>query len=263
MSGQPPILEWRDVRKRFGGPPVLDGLSLSVAAGRSLVIIGGSGQGKSVALKLALGLLHTDGGEVLFEGRRLPGGLGRTQKRLYRAAGVLFQGAALFDSLKVWENVAFRLINADGRGGKSARKAALEALDQVRLEPAVADLYPSELSGGMQKRVGLARAIVTRPRILFFDEPTTGLDPVTAETINLLIVDLVKRLGCTAVSITHDLVSARTIADEIAMLDQGKVVWTGSAADLDRADHPAVRRFVQSSGGSRAQSTIQRSDGII
>ena len=246
MSPRPPILEWRGVTKRFGGKQVLDGLDLTVDAGRSLVVMGGSGQGKSVTLKLALGLLRADAGEIRFEGRRLPGGLGGAQQRLYRAAGVLFQGAALFDSLTVWENVAFRLINADGRDRKVARVAALDALEQVRLEPAVADLYPSELSGGMQKRVGLARAIVARPRILFFDEPTTGLDPVTADAINLLIVDLVKRLGCTAVSITHDLVSARTIADEIAMLDQGKVIWRGPVADLDQARDPAVRRFVRS-----------------
>lgn len=252
MATSGPILEWRAVSKRFGGKTVLDGLDLTVDAGRSLVIMGGSGQGKSVTLKLALGLLRADAGEVLFEGRRLPGGLARHQQKLYRASGVLFQGAALFDSLTVWENVAFRLINADGRGRKAARKAALEALDQVRLESSVADLYPSELSGGMQKRVGLARAIVGRPRILFFDEPTTGLDPMTAEAINLLIVDQVKRLGCTAVSITHDVVSARTIADEIAMLDQGKVVWRGPASGLDTARQATVQRFVRSSRGQPA-----------
>lgn len=249
MTVTTPILEWRAVRKRFGGKTVLDGLDLAVDAGRSLVIMGGSGQGKSVTLKLALGLMRADAGEVLFEGRALPGGLGRHQQRLYRACGVLFQGAALFDSLTVWENVAFRLINADGRGRKPARAAALEALDQVRLEASVADLYPSELSGGMQKRVGLARAIVGKPRILFFDEPTTGLDPMTAEAINLLIVDLVKRLGCTAVSITHDMVSARTIADDIAMLDRGKVVWRGPVKDLDQARDAVVQRFISSSAG--------------
>lgn len=252
MTGRAPILEWRGVTKRFGGKLVLDRLDLTVAEGRSLVIMGRSGQGKSVTLKLALGLMRADAGEMRFEGRRLPGGLRGAQQRLYRAAGVLFQGAALFDSLTVWENVAFRLINADGRSRRMAKTAALDALDQVRLDPEVAELYPSELSGGMQKRVGLARAIVARPRILFFDEPTTGLDPVTADAINLLIVDLVKRLGCTAVSITHDLVSARTIADEIAMLDQGKVIWRGPVAELDQSQDPAVRRFARSGGGDRS-----------
>lgn len=246
MTGSGPILEWRGVRKQFGGKAVLDGLDLVIPEGRSVVVMGGSGQGKSVTLKLALGLLRPDAGEIHFMGQRLPGALGNAQKRLYRASGVLFQGAALFDSLRIWENVAFRLINADGWGRRRARRAALEALEQVRLDPAVADLYPSELSGGMQKRVGLARAIVARPRLLFLDEPTTGLDPETARAINLLIVDLVGRLGCTAVSITHDLVSARTIADDIALLHEGRVRWRGAPADLDRTDDPVVRRFVDS-----------------
>lgn len=255
MRPRPPILEWRDVRKRFGGPPVLDGLNLSVEAGRSLVIIGGSGQGKSVALKLALGLMRPDSGQILFDGAPLPGLLQGRQRRLYAASGVLFQGSALFDSLPVWENVAFRLLQADGRSRKAARAAALEALAQVRLEPSVADLYPSELSGGMQKRVGLARAIVAKPRVLFFDEPTTGLDPMTAAAINALIVDQVKRLGCTAISITHDLVSANTIADEVAMLDKGVIVWRGPAADLPRADNTFVRRFLDSAAGLPAAKT--------
>ena len=256
MRSRPPVLEWRDARIRFGGAPVLDGLNLSVAAGRSLVIIGGSGQGKSVTLKLALGLMRPDSGRVLFEGSPLPGLMQRGQNRLYAAAGVLFQGAALFDSLTVWENVAFRLLNADGVGREPARAAALEALDQVKLEASAADLYPSELSGGMQKRVGLARAIVARPRVLFFDEPTTGLDPSTAATINALIVDQVKRLGCTAVSITHDLISARTIADEIAMLQGGRIVWRGPTAEFDQTDHPSVRLFRRGAAGLPDQGDL-------
>jgi len=246
---RPPVLEWRDVRKSFAGKPVLNGLDLTVEAGRSLVIMGGSGQGKSVALKLALGLMRPDSGQVRFDGAPLPGLLQTRQRRLYAASGVLFQGAALFDSLPVWENVAFRLLQADGRSRKAARAEAIEALLQVKLDPSVATLYPSELSGGMQKRVGLARAIVARPRILFFDEPTTGLDPMTAASINALIVDQVKRLGCTAISITHDLVSARTIADEIAMLDQGVIVWRGPASDLPNADSRQVRRFLDGAAG--------------
>jgi len=241
-----PVLEWRAVSKRFGGKLVLDELNLSVAAGQSLVIIGGSGQGKSVTLKLALGLIRPDGGEILFDGRRLPGLFGHRRRQLYRNGGVLFQGGALFDSLTIWESIAFRLLNADGQDPRVARAAALAALEQVQLEPSVADMHPSELSGGMQKRVGLARAIVGRPRILFLDEPTTGLDPVTAASINQLIVDQVRRLGCTAVSITHDLVSARTIADEVAMLDAGRVVWRGTPDAMDEATEPTVRRFVES-----------------
>ncbi|MFD3263609.1 ABC transporter ATP-binding protein [Phenylobacterium ferrooxidans] len=244
MSGARPKLEWRNVTKRFGDVTVLDRLNLSVETGRSMVIIGGSGQGKSVMLKLALGLVAPDGGRVVLDGRGLPGFGGRLQRRLLARSGVLFQSAALFDSLTVWENVAFRLINADGVSRKAARIRALDALARVRLEEAVADVFPSELSGGMQKRVGLARAIAADPEVLFFDEPTTGLDPVTAAVINDLIVDQVRRLGCTAVSITHDLASARRIGDQIAMLHDGQIVWQGAPGELDQTSNPHVRAFV-------------------
>ncbi len=237
-------LEWKGVRKRFGGAPVLDGLNLSVASGRSLVIIGGSGQGKSVTIKVAMGLVRPDAGEVLVDGENLIGMGGGARRELFSRIGVLFQGAALFDSLTVWENVAFRLINADGVSRKEAKARAIEALSRVRLQASVANSHPSELSGGMQKRVGLARAVVANPEILFFDEPTTGLDPITAAAINELIVDQVRGLGCTAVSITHDLDSARTIGDEIAMLHGGQIVWRGPPAELDRSDNPYVRQFV-------------------
>jgi phospholipid/cholesterol/gamma-HCH transport system ATP-binding protein len=236
-------LEWKGVRKRFDGAPVLDGLNLSVAPGRSLVIIGGSGQGKSVTIKVAMGLVRPDAGEVLVDGKNLIAD-GRSRRALFSRIGVLFQGAALFDSLTVWENVAFRLINADGVSRKAAKARAIEALGRVRLQASVADSHPSELSGGMQKRVGLARAVVANPEILFFDEPTTGLDPITSAAINELIVDQVRGLGCTAVSITHDLASARTIGDEIAMLHGGQIVWRGSPVELDRSDNPYVRQFV-------------------
>lgn len=236
-------LEWKGVRKRFDGP-VLDGLDLSVAAGRSLVIIGGSGQGKSVTIKVAMGLVRPDAGQVLVDGEDLIGMGGASRRKLFERIGVLFQGAALFDSLSVWENVAFRLINADGAPRKEAKARAIEALGRVHLGVHVADSYPSELSGGMQKRVGLARAVVANPEIIFFDEPTTGLDPITSSAINELIVEQVRGLGCTAVSITHDLASARTIGDEIAMLHAGKIIWRGSPAELDRTDNPYVRQFV-------------------
>ena len=239
-----PKLVWKGVSKRFDGPPVLDRLDLSVAAGQSLVIIGGSGQGKSVTIKLALGLLRPDLGQVLMEGADVAGLSEDARRRLFSKVGVLFQGAALFDSLTVWENVAFRLLNADQVGRAEARARAIEALARVRLAPAVADLAPSELSGGMQKRVGLARAIVAAPEMLFFDEPTTGLDPINAGAINALIVDQVRSLGSTAVSITHDLSSARAIADEIAMIHGGRIVWRGPAADLDTTDNGYVRQFV-------------------
>ena len=244
MSGSRPKLEWRNVSKRFGDVTVLDGLNLSVETGRSTVIIGGSGQGKSVMLKLALGLVAPDRGKVLLDGQALPGFGGRRQGRLLTSSGVLFQSAALFDSLTVWENVAFRLINADGVPRKAARTRALDALARVRLDEAIADVFPSALSGGMQKRVGLARAIAADPQVLFFDEPTTGLDPITAAVINDLIVDQVKRLGGTAVSITHDLASARRIGDQIAMLHQGQIVWQGAPGELDQTRNPHVQAFV-------------------
>jgi phospholipid/cholesterol/gamma-HCH transport system ATP-binding protein len=240
----PPKLAWKGVDKRFEGAPVLAGLDLAVDAGRSLVIIGGSGQGKSVTLKLALGLMQPDAGQILLEGQDIAGLRGRARRRLFSRFGVLFQGSALFDSLRVWENVAFRLINADAVSRGAARLQAIEALERVRLGAAVADLYPGELSGGMQKRVGLARAVVARPEILFFDEPTTGLDPITAAAINALIIEQVRRLGCTAVSITHDLASARTIGDEIALLHDGRIIWRGGPDELARTSDPRVRQFV-------------------
>lgn len=237
----PPKLEWRGVRKAFGENVVLDGIDVSVAAGRSLVIIGGSGQGKSVTIKIAQGLMRPDAGAVFMDGAEVTG---RPTVELARRFGTLFQGAALFDSLTVWENVAFRLIHADGVGRRPARERALEAMEKVHLPASTATLRPGALSGGMQKRVGLARAVVASPEILFFDEPTTGLDPITADVINELIVEQVRRLGCTAVSITHDMASARKIGDEIAMLHAGRIVWRGPAADIDASGNAYVEQFV-------------------
>jgi phospholipid/cholesterol/gamma-HCH transport system ATP-binding protein len=242
---QVPKLQWKGVSKRFDDLAVLDDLDLAVEAGRSLVIIGGSGQGKSVTIKIALGLIAPDTGQVALDGADVIGLSGAKRRALFSRVGVLFQGSALFDSLSVWENVAFRLINADHVSRKVAKARAIEALARVRLGASVADQFPSELSGGMQKRVGLARAVVADPEILFFDEPTTGLDPITSAVINELIVDQVRHLGCTAVSITHDLASARTIGDDIAMLHGGKIVWRGPPAELDTTDNPYVRQFVE------------------
>ena len=242
-----PKLELRNVSKRFEGRVVLDGVSLDVPVGRSLVIIGGSGAGKSVTLKIAIGLMQPDSGEVLVDG--VPVGRadapGKTQAEHMAKFGLLFQGGALFDSLNVWQNVAFRLTNADRVSRREARERACEALRQVGLDPAaVSKLYPNEISGGMQKRVGLARAIVAHPEIIFFDEPTTGLDPINSDVINNLIVEQVRRLGCTAVSITHDMASARKIADEIAMLHAGRIVWRGPAAEIDPTGAPDGAQFV-------------------
>ncbi len=245
MSGPAhPKLQLQGVSKRFGPRLVLDGVDIAVEAGRSLVIIGGSGQGKSVTLKIAAGLLAPDAGRVLMDGVDITELRGGERSRHAGRYGLLFQGAALFDSLRVWENVAFRLINADGVPRREARARALETLAKVGLPASVAGRYPNELSGGQQKRVGLARAVVAHPEILFFDEPTTGLDPITADVINNLIVEEVRRLGCTAVSITHDMASARKIGDEIAMLQDGRIVWRGPAADIDHSDNPYVDQFI-------------------
>ena len=237
-----PKLELRNVHKRFGGGrAVLDGVSLDVPVGRSLVIIGGSGAGKSVTLKIAIGLMQPDSGTVLIDGQAVGG---RDTRGRMAKFGMLFQGAALFDSLCVWRNVAFRLINADHVPAREAKARALEALEDVGLPRRAADLFPNEISGGMQKRVGLARAMVGHPEILFFDEPTTGLDPINADVINELIREQVHRLGCTAVSITHDMASARKIADEIAMLHAGRIVWRGPASQIDRSGDPYVEQFI-------------------
>ena len=239
-----PKLELRGVNKRFGGKTVLAGIDLAVEKGRSLVIIGGSGQGKSVTIKIAIGLMRPDAGKVLVDGQDVTrlGAAGR--RKLASQFGMLFQGAALFDSLCVWENVAFRLVNADGVKRGEARERAVDALARVGLKADVADLYPGELSGGMQKRVGLARAVVAEPAVIFFDEPTTGLDPINADVINDLIVEQVKRLGCTAVSITHDMASARKIGDEIAMLHNGQIVWRGPTAQIDTSGNAYVDQFI-------------------
>ncbi len=239
-----PLLELVGVRKDFGGKPVLQGVDLDVAPGRSLVVIGSSGSGKSVMLKTALGLLAPDAGEVRFGGEVVSGSKSR-QEAMRARIGMLFQSAALFDSLTVWENVAFRLIHAERVKRTEARERAIETLRKVRLGPDVADLRPAEISGGMQKRVGLARAIVSRPDLIFFDEPTTGLDPITADAINDLIVEQVRALGAATVSITHDMASARKIADEIAMLFEGRIIWRGPASEIDASGHAHVDQFVK------------------
>ena len=239
-----PMLELRGVKKAFGPKVVLDGVTIPVEKGKSLVIIGGSGQGKSVTIKIAIGLLQPDAGQVFVDGQDVADIPQKERGKLAARFGMLFQGAALFDSLSIWENIAFRLVNADKVPRKEARDRAVDALGRVGLPASVANLYPIELSGGMQKRAGLARAVVANPEIIFFDEPTTGLDPINADVINDLIVEQVKRLGCTAVSITHDMASARKIGDEIAMLHKGKIVWRGPAADIDHSGNAYVDQFV-------------------
>ncbi len=253
MTSEKMKISIRDLHKAFGSNQVLRGVNLDVAEGQSLVVIGGSGSGKSVLLKCVLGLLKPDNGAIEIDGVNIARQTGGDRRLIAELSGMLFQGGALFDSLKVWENVAFRLVYAEKKPRKQARDKAIDCLAQVGLAPEVGDLSPAELSGGMQKRVGLARAIASDPEILFFDEPTTGLDPIMADVINNLIVDRVKALGATTISITHDMASARKIADEIAMLYQGRIIWRGKPDDIENSGNPMVDQFVH----GRAEGPIQ------
>ena len=248
-----PILRLQNVEKSFGKNHVLRGVDLEVQPGESVVIIGGSGSGKSVMLKNALGLMTPDSGRIFFNGKDVTKARGAARNNMRDRIGMLFQAGALFDSLTVWENVAFRLLNSDGLSRSSAKERAIETLRKVRLGPDVAGLYPAEISGGMQKRVSLARSIISDPDLIFFDEPTTGLDPITADAINDLILEQVRGLGAAAVTITHDMPSARKIADDIAMLFEGRIIWRGRAADVDHSGNPYVDQFVH----GRAEGPIQ------
>lgn len=243
MSEAPPKIRLRGVAKRFGDKVVLDGIDLDVPAVSSLVVIGGSGSGKSVLLKCILGIIEPDQGTIEIDGDDLARLPRRERARRRAEIGMLFQNGALFDSLPVWENVAFGLLARRRVSRAAARARAGEILAQVGLDPSVGDLSPAELSGGMQKRVGLARAIAAQPEILFFDEPTTGLDPIMGAVIDGLIVDCVKRMGSTAIAITHDMASARRIGDTAAMLHRGRIVWRGLAAALMESGNAMVDQF--------------------
>jgi len=230
------------IAKSFGSKQVLKDVNLDIYKGESVVIIGGSGTGKSVTLKCLLGLITPDQGTIKMSTKNI---------------GMLFQGAALFDSLSVWENVAFVMLQQRQADRVAAKKLAIQKLAQVGLPAEVADSYPADLSGGMKKRVGLARAIATNPEIIFFDEPTTGLDPIMSDVINDLIVDSVKKLGATALTITHDMNSARKIADRIAMLYNGEIIWVGTVAELDKTKNPYVRQFVAGSAKGPIQMEVK------
>ncbi len=244
MNAATPKIRLRGVYKAFGAKKVLDGIDLDVGVGESVVVIGGSGTGKSVMLKCILGLLRPDRGSIEVDGEEVIGMGARQREQINRKFGMLFQGGALFDSLPVWENVAFGILAEKRMGRAEARDLAIAKLAQVGLGGEVGDLFPAELSGGMQKRVGLARAIASDPEIIFFDEPTTGLDPIMADVINDLIVKTTREVGATALSITHDMASARKIAHRIAMLYEGKIIWAGPVADIDNAGNPYVDQFI-------------------
>ncbi|WP_111734626.1 ABC transporter ATP-binding protein [Roseovarius amoyensis] len=245
------MIELRDVHKAFGSNKVLRGINLSVARGTSLVIIGGSGTGKSVALKCILGLIRPDSGLITLDDMDVTKG---DRDAFLARFGMLFQGGALFDSLPVWQNVAFRLMRGSLKRPKAeAREIAIEKLRRVGLKPEQADLFPAELSGGMQKRVGLARAIAAEPEIIFFDEPTSGLDPIMSGVINDLIREIVTEMGATAMTITHDMTSVRAIADNVAMLHDGVIKWTGPVSQLDNSGDPYLDQFIH----GRAEGPIE------
>jgi phospholipid/cholesterol/gamma-HCH transport system ATP-binding protein len=248
-----PKITVRGLHKSFGAKRVLDGLDLDIATGESVVVIGGSGTGKSVMLKCILGLLQPDAGSIEIDGKEVTDLSPTERERMMRKFGMLFQGGALFDSLPVWENVAFGLIMGHGMARAEAKNVALKKLAAVGLGPEVGELSPAELSGGMQKRVALARAIAAEPEIIFFDEPTTGLDPIMADVINDLIVKCVRELGATAVSITHDMASTRKIADRVAMIYDGRIIWAGPKAEIDNSGNPYVDQFIH----GRATGPIQ------
>ena len=245
------MIELSNVAKAFGPNHVLRGVNLTIASGESMVVIGGSGTGKSVLLKSILGLVTPDSGLITLDGQDVT----KSDRDAFLARfGMLFQGGALFDSLRVWENVAFRLMHGALKRPKAeAREIAVEKLRRVGLKPETADLLPAELSGGMQKRVGLARAIAAEPEIIFFDEPTTGLDPIMSGVINDLIREIVVEMGATAMTITHDMSSVRAIADRVAMLHDGVIQWTGPVAEMDSAPDPYLQQFIH----GRAQGPIE------
>ena len=245
------MITLENVHKAFGSKHVLQGVNLTIEKGTSMVIIGGSGTGKSVMLKSVLGLVTPDSGQITVDGSDVQKG---DRDAFLARFGMLFQGGALFDSLPVWQNVAFRLLRGALKRPKGeAREIAIEKLRRVGLKPETADLFPSELSGGMQKRVGLARAIAAEPEIIFFDEPTTGLDPIMSGVINELIREIVTEMGATAMTITHDMSSVRAIADNIAMLHDGVIKWTGPVAQLDTSGDPYLDQFIH----GRAEGPIE------
>lgn len=238
------LIEIKNIHKSFGSKDVLQGVNLSINEGESLVVIGGSGTGKSVLIKCLLGLIIPDKGDILVDGKSVVNGTTQDTSQIRQMVSMLFQGSALFDSLTIWENVAFYLTHQQKMPRDQAKQMALETLASVGLNDRVADLMPSEISGGMQRRVALARAIIHKPKIILFDEPTTGLDPITSNVINELIKNCVEKVGATAITITHDIASAKYVGSQIAMLYDGKIVWQGAPKDLKDSGDPTVDQFI-------------------
>ena len=237
-----PLIKTKNLSKRFTNNTVFQNINVSVNGGKSLVIIGGSGQGKSVLLKCIVGLMAPSSGNIFYKGSLLQGANRRNFRENF---GIVFQGAALFDSITVWENITFKFKYSGTHSPEERRKLANQKLDLVGLPLSTANLFPSELSGGMQKRVGIARAIASNPKILFFDEPTSGLDPIMSNTINRLIRGIIMELGSTAITISHDLNSIRAIADEVALLHQGKIEWNGTVEAFEDSNNQNIKEFIE------------------
>lgn len=250
MAG--PAINLQNVTKNFGANHVLRGIDLDIPAGGSVVVIGPSGTGKTVLLKTLIGVYAPDGGSLTVDGTEVIGLDGVARRALYGRFGMLFQKSGLFDSLPVWENVAFRLLQQDGMRRKDARDRAIEKLGLVGLAPGEADLFPSELSGGMQKRVGIARAMAADPDVLLLDEPTAGLDPIMSNIINDLILEVMEKTGATVVSVNSDMRGAARTAQTAAMVYDGRFIWTGPTADMQDSGNEYVDQFVN----SRAEGPI-------
>jgi phospholipid/cholesterol/gamma-HCH transport system ATP-binding protein len=258
ITSSTPKIRLRNLRKRFGQKLVLDGIDLDIMPGTSTVVIGGSGSGKSVLLKCILGLLEPDSGSIEIDGADILRLSRREQEESRSRIGMLFQNSALFDSLPVWENVVFGLLAQRRLRRSDGPNRAADFLSQVGLAASVGELYPAELSGGMQKRVALARAIAAQPDIMFFDEPTTGLDPIMGAVIDGLVIECVRQLGSTAVAITHDMVSARRIGDAAAMIYQGRIIWSGPASGLMDSGNPIVDQFTHGRREGPIQMELRR-----
>lgn len=234
------ILKIEKLHKYFGKKVILNDLNINITRNTSQVIIGGSGTGKSVLIKCILGLIEQDQGIISYDDTPLNKDT-RKEINFYDKIGMLFQGAALFDSLTVWENITFAI---KSKSKSDLKEIAIDKIHKVGLDSSVINLYPSELSGGMQKRVALARAIAKDPQLIFFDEPTTGLDPIMADVINNLINEVIDKIGATAITITHDMESAKKIADKISMLYKGNIIWSGNPGEIERSDNPYVDQFI-------------------
>ena len=258
MSDTTAKIRLRNLRKSFGEKLVLDGIDLDIMPGTSMVVIGGSGSGKSVLLKCILGLIEPDDGIIEIDGTNILALPRHEQEAVRSRIGMLFQNGALFDSLPVWENIVFGLLAQRKLGRDEGRAHAADFLAEVGLAASVGDLYPAELSGGMQKRVALARAIAAQPDIMFFDEPTTGLDPIMGAVIDDLLVNCVKHLGSTAVAITHDIASARRIGDAAAMIYHGRIIWQGPASQLMESGNPTVDQFTHGRREGPIQMELRR-----